>query len=83
MVLGLSYSTACEILVPRSGIEPTSPALLGGFLTTGPPGKSPLWVFLIQLKVSGLVSSRIRGQGRPPAESFLLTLMLSHRSRVA
>ena len=28
------------ILVPRPGIEPMSPALEGGFLTTGPPGKS-------------------------------------------
>ena len=33
------------ILVPRPGIKPTSPALEGGFLTPGPPGKSqgPLW----------------------------------------
>ena len=31
---------ACEILVPRPGIEPTSPALEDKFLTTGPPGKS-------------------------------------------
>ena len=30
----------CGILVLRPGIEPTSPALEGGFLTTGPPGKS-------------------------------------------
>ena len=37
---GLSCFTACGILVPWSGIEPTSPALQGGFLTTGPPGKS-------------------------------------------
>ena len=28
------------ILVPRPGMEPTSPALGGGFLTPGPPGKS-------------------------------------------
>ena len=28
------------ILVPRPGIKPTSPALEGGFLTLGPPGKS-------------------------------------------
>ena len=27
--------------VPRPGIKPTSPALEGGFLTTGPPRKSP------------------------------------------
>ena len=31
---------ACEILAPRPGIEPTPPALEGGVLTTGPPGKS-------------------------------------------
>uniref|UniRef100_A0A8C6D0K1 DUF4795 domain-containing protein n=1 Tax=Moschus moschiferus TaxID=68415 RepID=A0A8C6D0K1_MOSMO len=31
---------ACGILVPRPRIEPASPALQGGFLTTGPRGKS-------------------------------------------
>jgi len=30
---------AWGILVPQPGIEPLSPALEGGFLTTGPPGK--------------------------------------------
>ena len=30
-----SCSTACGSLVPQPGIEPTSPALEGGFLTTG------------------------------------------------
>ena len=39
----LSYpaadSAACGIF-PRPGIEPTSPALAGGFLPTAPPGKS-------------------------------------------
>ena len=29
------------ILVPRPGIEPKLPVLQGGFVTTGPPGKSP------------------------------------------
>ena len=42
----LSCSAACGILVPWLGIKPTSPALQGGFLTTGPPG-SPGIVFLI------------------------------------
>ena len=45
-VLGLSYLTAYRILVPRPGIGPSSPALEGGFLTMGPPRKSPhmfLW----------------------------------------
>ena len=39
-VWGLTCSAAREILGPRPGMEPTSPALEGGFLTTGPPGKS-------------------------------------------
>ena len=37
---GLSCPTACGILVSQPGIEPTFPALAGGFLTPGPPGKS-------------------------------------------
>ena len=31
----------CQILAPRPGIKHLSSALQGGFLTTGPPGKSP------------------------------------------
>ena len=38
---GLSCPAACGLLVPRPGIKPTSPALEGGLLTTGRPGKSP------------------------------------------
>ena len=41
MVRWLSCPTAWGILVPQSQIKPVSPALEGGFLTTGPPGKSP------------------------------------------
>ena len=41
---GLSFTglaaRACEVLVPGPGIESSSPALAGGFSTTGPPGKS-------------------------------------------
>ena len=37
--LAFSCSTAYAILVPRTGIEPTSSALQGGFFTAGPPGK--------------------------------------------
>ena len=40
-VRGLSCPAACGILLPPPGIKPSSPALEGGFLTTGPPGKSP------------------------------------------
>ena len=28
--------------LPRPGLEPVSPALTGGFLTTAPPGKPPV-----------------------------------------
>ena len=46
-MLGLSFgpwafSITHGILVPQPGIEPTSPALEGGFLTTGPPEKFPV-----------------------------------------
>ena len=41
----LSCPVACGILVPRPGIKPMSPALEGGFLTTGPPGKSHTYLF--------------------------------------
>ena len=43
---GLCCPMAGGILVPRPGIEPTFPALEGGFLNTGPPGKSPCLLFL-------------------------------------
>ena len=37
---GVSCGKACGILVPQPGTEPASFTLQGGFLTTGPPGKS-------------------------------------------
>ena len=36
-----SHLVAYGILVPQPGIKPESPALAGGFSTTGPPGKPP------------------------------------------
>ena len=47
VVHGLSCPTACGILVPRPGIEPTSPALEGEFSTAGPPGKSSMVVIVL------------------------------------
>ena len=41
-----SIVAACGILIPQPGIEPTSPALEGGFLTPGSPGKSHAIHFL-------------------------------------
>ena len=44
---GLSCPAACGNLVPRPRIEPASPALEGGFFTTGQPGESlPIHVLL-------------------------------------
>ena len=37
--------------LPRPGLEPGSPALAGGFLTTVPPGKSPTIIFLSNLNL--------------------------------
>ena len=37
-----SYPEAWGILVPQPGIEPSSPALEGGFITSGPQRKYPL-----------------------------------------
>ena len=33
--------------LPRPGLEPMSPALAGGFLTTAPPGKPSFWFLII------------------------------------
>ena len=38
--LVLNCLRACGILLPGTGIKPESPALEGGFLTAGSPGKS-------------------------------------------
>ena len=46
-VHGLSCFMACGVLVPWPGIEPTSLMLQGGFLTTGPLGKSLFFYFLL------------------------------------
>ena len=45
----LSCPSACGILVPQPGIEPTSLAFGGGLLTTGPPGKSQVLLLQIML----------------------------------
>ena len=38
--------------LPRPGLEPVSPVLAGGFLTTAPPGKSPYVVFELPFELS-------------------------------
>ena len=64
----LSCSTECEILVPRPGIEPTSLALQGRFLTTEPPGKSPKLFPCTSIRCPGI---RL-GPGQNTGNSLLL-----------
>ena len=65
---GLVAPTACGILVPWPGFEPVSPALVGRFLTTEPPGKSLRRVtfrhLIVTLVVLNLFGTRDRFCGR-------------------
>ena len=58
-VRGLSCPLACGILVSWPGMEPTFPALEGGFWIIGPPGKSLIWLSLIPADHN---TRRLRGQ---------------------
>ena len=51
-----SRSIDCRVLVPRPGIEPTSPALQGRVLIPEPPGKS----LLLLLNAEGWVRGWVR-----------------------
>jgi len=46
---GLSCSESSGLLVPQSGFIPTSPEIQGRFLTTGSPGKSPLFPIILNI----------------------------------
>ena len=43
---------------PGPGLEPVSPALAGGFLTTAPPGKSCLVLLFVSLATAGSICRR-------------------------
>ena len=83
---GLSCSEAWGILVSRPGMDPVSPALAGGFLITGPPGKSPQ-IFNFDaaqfinffLLMSRLLVSYSMSQSFPPvflSESFIVLALV-------
>ena len=61
---------------PGPGLEPMSPALAGGFLTTAPPGKPPSTGFLKSGPISGagLVQRPVGPQphGCPPSSNSCL-----------
>ena len=46
--------------LPRPGVEPVSPALAGGFLTTVPPGKSLFW-YLNEGCLNNIESAKFHG----------------------
>lgn len=48
VMCGLSCPAACGTLVPRPGIELTSPTLESRFLITGPSRRSVYWIFWSQ-----------------------------------
>ena len=56
---------------PRPGLEPVSPALAGGFLTTAPPGK-PLKCILVQLFTSQIRGWQTIACGSNPAHYWFL-----------
>ena len=41
--------------LPGPGLEPVSPALAGGFLTTEPPGKTPGQIFYISVSIANFL----------------------------
>ena len=53
----LSCPSSCGILVPRPGIKPKFPALEGGFLIPGPPGKPPIPLFDRELGYEFLITA--------------------------
>ena len=61
--------------LPGPGMEPVSPTLVGGFLTAGPPGKSPNVTFLKSeisyLHVVVKLLSHVQLFCRPPGSSVL------------
>ena len=61
--------------LPGPGLEPVSPALAGGFLTTAPPGKPPTCVFYPVPSFSSLASGN-RPFSQPCEHQALLYLIL-------
>ena len=82
MAWGLGCLVAYGILVPGPGIEPVSPALQGGFLTMGPPGRSLLLVFFAASlsvtnpqKVSRIGSVNLLCPGQPSLHPYAWSIV--------
>ena len=63
--------------LPGPGLEPVSPALAGGFLTTAPPGKPPFLYFKSFLP-SVLVRTVLSRLLAKPSESVLCLTHVRH-----
>ena len=72
VVHGLVIAVAS--LVAEHGLEPVSPALGGGFITTGTPGKSFLLLISFSLKFAFLLLYPLSSQFPP---LFLLTTLMT------
>ena len=86
----LSCSEACEILVLRPGIKPSSPALQAGLLTSGPSRKSLADSALDQVPFLGLWTAAFvlchhlaKREGEPALVCLLITNPIIGASLVA
>ena len=66
--------------LPGPGLEPASPALAGGFLTTVPPGKSRKGDFYLSFQLAALQNSdsRLQPQRVPGSPACWPVLQISH-----
>ena len=79
---GLSCPVTCGILVPPPGIEPSSPALEGGFFTTGPPGKSLNSHFFVEvLWGRGLLKTNTNELPKAPTAVLFFTHVFWSREK--
>ena len=70
------------------GIKPMCPALAGGFLTTGPPGKSMsfwwthnIFPYFNEVGFQGSISLKLLSEARSPRHRFLPEFNDSHKDR--
>ena len=62
--------------LPRPGLEPVSPALAGGFLTTAPPGKSETFISEGGRTEGGMLAWMLKDLG--PNTILMELWLLSH-----
>ena len=74
---GMQAQVLCGMLnPPRLGLEPTSPALAGGFLTTGPPEKSSQFSNFEFTLGEHLLTENTAHLGSSQGHSMFITMMM-------